>query len=37
MSKAFENVPNRDRVTGKGIEKNEKVCDTLDMNEDLFV
>ena len=25
-----------DRVTGKDIEKNENVCDTLDAKEDLF-
>jgi hypothetical protein len=29
-------VLNRDRVTGKDIEENEKVCDTLNMMEDLF-
>jgi hypothetical protein len=27
---------NRDRVAGKNIEENEKVCDTLDVKEDLF-
>ena len=27
----FENVLNRDRVTTKDIEENEKVCDTLDV------
>ena len=32
----FENVLNRDIVAGKIIEKNEKVCDTLDVKEDLF-
>ena len=32
----FENVLNRERVTGKDIEKNEKVCVTLDVKEDLF-
>ena len=32
----FENVLNRDRVAGKDIEENEKVCDTLDVKEDLF-
>ena len=32
----FENVPSRDRCTGKDIEENEKVCDTLDMKQDLF-
>ena len=32
----FENVLNRDRVTGKDIDENEKVCDTLDVKEDLF-
>ena len=32
----FKNVRNRDRVVGKAIEENEKVCDTLDVKEDLF-
>ena len=32
----FENVLNWDRVAGKDIEANEKVCDTLDVKEDLF-
>ena len=32
----FENVLNRDRVAGKDIEENEKVCDTLDVKEGLF-
>ena len=32
----FENVLNRDRVAGKDIEENEKLCDTLDVKEDLF-
>ena len=32
----FENVLNRDRVAGKDIDENEKVCDTLDVKEDLF-
>ena len=32
----FENVLNRDTVAGKDIEENEKVCDTLDVKEDLF-
>ena len=27
---------NRDTVAGKDIEENEKVCDTLDVKEDLF-
>ena len=27
---------NRDRVAGKDIEENGKVCDTLDVKEDLF-
>ena len=27
---------NRDRVTGKDTEENEKVCDTWDVKEDLF-
>ena len=30
----FENVLNRDTVAGKDID--EKVCDTLDVKEDLF-
>ena len=29
-------MPNRDKIIGKDIEKNEKVCDTLDVKEDLF-
>ena len=32
----FEIVLNRDRVAGKYIEENEKVCDNLEMKEDLF-
>jgi hypothetical protein len=32
----FENVLNQDRVTGKETEVNGKVCDTLNMMEDLF-
>ena len=32
----FENVLNRDTVAGKDIEENEKVCDTLDVKQDLF-
>ena len=32
----FENILNRDRVAGKDIEENEKVCDILDVKEDLF-
>ena len=32
----FENVLNRDTVAGKDIAENEKVCDTLDVMEDLF-
>ena len=32
----FENSLNRDRVEGRDIEENEKVCDTLDVKEDLF-
>ena len=32
----FDNVLNHGRITGKGIEKNEKVCDTLDVKEDIF-
>ena len=33
----FENVLNWDRVTGKDIDENEKVCDTLDVKEDFSV
>ena len=36
MVRTFENVLNRDEVTGDDIEKNEKVCDTLKMKEDSF-
>ena len=36
MVRTFENVLNRDEVTGDDIEKNEKVCDTLEMKEDSF-
>ena len=32
----FGNRLNRDRVAWKDIEENEKVCDTLDVKEDLF-
>ena len=32
----FENVLNRDTVAGKDIDENEKVCNTLDVKEDLF-
>ena len=32
----FENVLNRDIIAGKIVEENEKVCDTLDVKEDLF-
>ena len=32
----FENGLNRDRVARKDIEENEKVCDALDVKEDLF-
>ena len=32
----FENVLNQDTFAGKDIEENEKVCDTLDVKEDLF-
>ena len=32
----FENVLKRDSVTGKDIEENEKVCETLDVKGDLF-
>jgi len=32
----FENVLNRDTVAGKDIEENKKVCDTLDVKQDLF-
>jgi len=31
----FENMPNQDWFTGKDIEENEKVSDTLDVKEDL--
>ena len=33
----FENVLNRDTFAGNDINENEKVCDTLDVKEDLFV
>ena len=32
----FENVLNRDTLAGKDIDENEKVCDTLDVKENLF-
>ena len=32
----FENVLNRDAIAGKDINENEKVCDTLDVKENLF-
>ena len=32
----FENVLNRDTVAGKDMDENEKICDTLDVKEDLF-
>ena len=32
----FENVLNQDTVAGKDIDENGKVCDTLDVKEDLF-
>ena len=32
----FESGLNRDTVPGKDMEENEKVCDTLDLNEDLL-
>ena len=32
----FENLLHRDSVTGKCIEEKEKVCDSLDVKEDLF-
>ena len=32
----FENVLNRDTVAGKDIVENKKVCDTLDVKEDVF-
>ena len=32
----FENVLNQETVAGKDIDENEKVCDTLDVKEDLF-
>ena len=34
--KNFDNVLHRDTVAGKDIDENEKVCDTLDVKEDLF-
>ena len=33
----FETLQNQDRVAGKDIEQNEKVCDTLDGKEDFYV
>ena len=36
MGGTFENMLNRDTVAGKDIDENEKVCDTLDVKEDLF-
>ena len=32
----FENQRNRNTVAGKDIDENGKVCDTLDVKEDLF-
>ena len=32
----FEDVLNRDTVAGKDIDENEKVCDILDVTENLF-
>ena len=32
----LENVLNRDTVAGKDTEENEKVCDILNVKEDLF-
>ena len=32
----FENLLNRDTVARKDIDENEKICDTLDVKEDLF-
>jgi len=32
----YENVLNRDTVAGNNIAENEKVCDTLNLKEDLF-
>ena len=32
----FENMRNQDTVAGKDIDRNEKVCDTLVVKEDLF-
>ena len=37
MGKIFENVLNCNRVVGKDIEENEKVCGTLDVKEGLFL
>ena len=36
LSEHFENTLNRDKVTGKDIEENEKVCDALDGKEECF-
>ena len=36
QARLFKNILNLDRVTGKDMEKNEKVCDTLKVKEDLF-
>ena len=35
-TKHFENVLNRDTGVGKDIGENEKVCDSLDVKDDLF-
>ena len=32
----LENMQNRDTVAGKDMDENEKVCDTLDVKEDMF-
>ena len=36
LAEHFQNVLNQNRATGKDIEENEKVCDILDVKEDLF-
>ena len=36
VAEHFKNILNRDTVAGKDIDENGKVCDTLDVKEDLF-
>ena len=36
MGEHYENMLNLDGVAGRDIEENEKVCDTLDIKEDLL-